>query len=1747
MMIRPPALPLFPILLCLCHLSHAEPKAAGTWQAPGEKDMAHFVWAEGEQPLRANFKWKVAGASKEGLLSEDKWLMPEERTKIADEGLVVEYGLRIPKTGTYDLWLRIGFEWIRPHVSWRLGEGKWTTVGIAKPTRFRKGGEKSLDSNTQFDLERRSTNVTEVGFWAEVAWWHVGTVDLKKGRERLTLKFIRTDIEDPLLALDVVALVQGKWTPEGRLRPGEAYGTETDLKASAQVYDLPLPQADAERTALRLTGLWQVARYDDPDMDAAPYTPVDQIPAPEEHDLRWMGVEIPSSLWGRKETCFAHRVIYRTRVNIPAEHEGRGFKLHFSGTNWIVSVFVDGKLAGSHRGVWVPWDLDVSDVITPGKVNEIAVAVKGPYYAIDLANTGEGALEQARNRPRSRLRWTRWIAPIDPSTKGDGNGVEYGIVNPVTLVSVGNAYTEDLFIKPSFVGKRLENEITIRNTRDAERKLSVVCEAVYDRDGRVEKTFGPVAATLPAKGTAAVTVAGPWEAPKLWWPEPNPHLYRLRTRILEGGEAVDVQEEFFGFREITVDGPSIRINGVRRNFWNWVDAPGPIWSTDEYLEATKASRNRFMRFSHGRKISKVLKTREERLEFYDRNGLPGRLCSMIDGMFISFVLGRGVRDPKTNQTHFEPNEPVWDGFRQHLDQLTRAYRNHPSVIMYQIENELVYINGMNLYGGFLDVIEAEMLKVYEAGYRNDPTRPYTVGGGGDLSTAKGATRSLEINSPHYPMGSLDWYPENAYTLEKFATKISRWPWTRKKAWVVGESAFANAIDFATCVDGGRAYRDMDAARGGKAKFLRMLYGGYRWAGVAGFFPWDILHEFEDSQKVFSDLCVIPRKQTHRLFSGKSNELLFKVMNDTLSAEAVTFEWSYEVGGKRIAGGKSDMAIEPGFGVEQTLTIQAPETDVRLEGTLTLKATQPGADDYTDLRVVPVLPGVDSLKTAAPISVFDRSGKLAAFLTSTGTKFRPLKDLGEAGSGKGLLLIGPDTLEPNEAFGQELLAFAASGGKVIVLEQEVPVAGQNLAAPMHTTTRFGGYAHPQALGTPVFRDLGPEDLIDWAGEHPTYKNVYVKPSQGARSLVECGAELPYSALVEMSAGEGVLVLCQLRVGAKLRLDPAAEVLLRNMVEHYAGYEPPKGVAAVYLPGDPFVPGKIQETGVLTATVDTLEGCLLPERYRAVIARADASTMAELKRLRTKADAFQEAGGWILLCGVTPETLAAFNELMGTAHLLRPFRIERVTLSESGSPLAATLGIGDVALVSPDHIMHDRYWLSGNTFSYVIDGHDAAPFTFPPGAAQDPYEYKPTKEDHDPYNFVNGCFSSDFWRYIRQIWIPEQGPEPLVFTLRQPEVLKRIKVWNNEFYWTIKDLDIIFDGNTAGAVRMVLSDSAAAAAVELGEPVKVQQTITLQIRTWRERKLQRPDLRLVGIDNVQFLRASPPSKAVFLDNVGGLVAFPKGKGGVFLNQVKFMANEPRKVNASKKLSLVGTILQNMGVGSRASTVAVPGFNIRYETIEITDYCNHYLSDRQGKTGWLGRKGQDLRKLQVGKQHLANVMYHVVDYATAPVADCIMLGASGAPKGLKQEVTGIKVGKKADALFFLHAASVTRPINDRERAQMTDSRRPFKLPEVARYVIHYADGQKAEVPVVLECDVAHWLQDEAIPLPGAAVAWSAPLEGLEGKVAVLYSMKVTNPRPDVEIGSIDVVLGRDEKGNPTNRAVPVLLAITVGSLLE
>ena len=141
--------------------------------------------------------------------------------------------------------------------------------------------------------------------------------------------------------------------------------------------------------------------------------------------------------------------------------------------------------------------------------------------------------------------------------------------------------------------------------------------------------------------------------------------------------------------------------------------------------------------------------------------------------------------------------------------------------------------------------------------------------------------------------------------------------------------------------------------------------------------------------------------------------------------------------------------------------------------------------------------------------------------------------------------------------------------------------------------------------------------------------------------------------------------------------------------------------------------------------------------------------------------------------------------------------------------------------------------------------------------------------------------------------------------------------------------------------------------------------------------------------------------------------------------------------------------------------------------------------------------------------------------------MLGGPGVPNNLPDAVTGIEIGQKADALFFLQTARVDKPPSDEER------REGAKV-EIARYVVHYEDGTSASIPITAEVNVDSYKQTSPRALSGAELAWVKPYTGTEFS-AVVYCLQWTNPRPDEPIVTVDLTYPE------TRRGVPALLALT------
>ena len=298
-------------------------------------------------------------------------------------------------------------------------------------------------------------------------------------------------------------------------------------------------------------------------------------------------------------------------------------------------------------------------------------------------------------------------------------------------------------------------------------------------------------------------------------------------------------------------------------------------------------------------------------------------------------------------------------------------------------------------------------------------------------------------------------------------------------------------------------------------------------------------------------------------------------------------------------------------------------------------------------------------------------------------------------------------------------------------------------------------------------------------------------------------------------------------------------------------------------------------------------------------------------------------------------------------------------------------------------------------------------------------------------------------------------------------------------------------------------------------------------WQEKPGSGP---LLGIDNI-YLKAERPAEfrrtVKPMLNIGGMMHYVRGPGAIVLCNLKFQPNEELPANAAKKQTILATLLRNSNARFSGARSVIAGANLEYHPIDLSKQANQYRDEK----GWFGDKQFTFRDLPLGKQRFAGVVYDVYDFATSPVPTVVMLGGNGVPGKLPKQVTGIPVGRKADALFFLHAARIDRPMNDQERKEK-------KRFELFHYTVHYADGSQAIVPVVSQIGVDNYRQDSPRGLPEAQIAWSKPYEGT-GSVAVAYSMQWNNPHPEKEIATIDVGYGAD-----SSRGVPAVLAITAAA---
>ena len=177
--------------------------------------------------------------------------------------------------------------------------------------------------------------------------------------------------------------------------------------------------------------------------------------------------------------------------------------------------------------------------------------------------------------------------------------------------------------------------------------------------------------------------------------------------------------------------------------------------------------------------------------------------------------------------------------------------------------------------------------------------------------------------------------------------------------------------------------------------------------------------------------------------------------------------------------------------------------------------------------------------------------------------------------------------------------------------------------------------------------------------------------------------------------------------------------------------------------------------------------------------------------------------------------------------------------------------------------------------------------------------------------------------------------------------------------------------------------------------------------------------------------------------------------------------------------------------------------------------------------GRYGSDFQPLPAGLQAIDGVIWHI-EQDDLPSVITLAGAHTEAQDG---NVTGIPVNRKANKIAFLHTCwfnnTTRKTINRGEPV------------ELAAYVIHYTNGTQVQIPILAGQNIGYW-NNSGENLPDAQLAYALPVisRGNFAGFSALYNFEWTNPSPEKEIASIDLI----RVGDP-QQGTPALFAISTG----
>ena len=443
------------------------------------------------------------------------------------------------------------------------------------------------------------------------------------------------------------------------------------------------------REVVNLNREWTYQRGDFPGAEQADYD-----------DSGWERIGLPHSFsipYFLSSEFYTGYGWYRKVLDLSKDDLERDLFLEFDGVFQEGEVYVNGTLAGTHRGGYTGFSIRVTPYVKRGE-NQIAVRVNN-----------------------------LWRADLAP--RGGEHVFSGGIYRNVRLVKKHPVHIDwcgTFVTTPSLEAReghssdvRVRTEVRNNTEKSGTYRLKI---QVKDAEGRV------VAERDTAQRVAAGTVAMFDQATEeilgvdLWSPS-SPRLYTLVSELYQGRKLIDREETDFGFRwfKWTADkgfflnGEHLFFHGanVHQDQAGWGDA------------VTEGAMRRDVRMMKEAGFDMI------RGSHYPHAPAFAKACDREGVLFWSETAFWGTAGPKVDggwtASAYPVREEDIEGFEQsalqQLADMIRINRNSPSIVVWSVSNEPFFTDGKTIPG-----VKSLLKKLVDKAHELDPTRPAAVGG-----------------------------------------------------------------------------------------------------------------------------------------------------------------------------------------------------------------------------------------------------------------------------------------------------------------------------------------------------------------------------------------------------------------------------------------------------------------------------------------------------------------------------------------------------------------------------------------------------------------------------------------------------------------------------------------------------------------------------------------------------------------------------------------------------------------------------------------------------------------------------------------------------------------------------------------------------------------------------------------------------------------------------------------------------------